>query len=413
MIRRRAVSQGVWGVVALVMGAACGPQTDQSTHRASADVTIVVPGRDASMKALAPEAALAPSPASVASIRVTVTDSGGTILASTQAAVSPDLETVLTLEVPAGAGRRFAVEAWDAAHSLIFYGETTTDLPAGRTTQVTVFLEDVAISIDPASASVALGASRSFTARLTGTPDAAFIWSVGDVVGGNAFWGTLTPTNPTVYTAPGMFPGGSHQIVIRATTVSSPLRSAASTVTLLSATVDTGRLGVELSGSGAGAVFSDPSGIACPSTCAESYPRGTVVTLTADPDTGSVFEGWSGGACSGTGACTLAVEGDVTVGAQFGRQTVTLKVSFAGDGDGLILSNPPGIACSGSCDASFLAGTAVTLEAVPDASSYFKEWREGGCGGAEPCTVHLTADTEVRAIFCEIGRDKPGRVCED
>jgi hypothetical protein len=51
--------------------------------------------------------------------------------------------------------------------------------------------------------------------------------------------------------------------------------------------------------SGAGAVRSDPAGIACGATCAASYLDASVVTLTATPATGSRLSRW-GGACSGT-----------------------------------------------------------------------------------------------------------------
>jgi len=44
---------------------------------------------------------------------------------------------------------------------------------------------------------------------------------------------------------------------------------------------------------------SSPAGIACGATCAQSYATGIAVTLTAAPDPGSVFAGWSG-ACAGT-----------------------------------------------------------------------------------------------------------------
>ena len=37
------------------------------------------------------------------------------------------------------------------------------------------------------------------------------------------------------------------------------------------------------------------------------------VTLTATPDAGSKFVGWSGGGCSGTGECTVTVDGRVDV----------------------------------------------------------------------------------------------------
>jgi len=41
------------------------------------------------------------------------------------------------------------------------------------------------------------------------------------------------------------------------------------------------------------------------------------VTLTAIPDTGKTFVGWSGGGCSGTGACVVTMNADTTVTALF------------------------------------------------------------------------------------------------
>lgn len=70
----------------------------------------------------------------------------------------------------------------------------------------------------------------------------------------------------------------------------------------------TGTLNVQTSGPGQ-VTLNPPGGI---------YPSGTSVTLTAVPDAGSVFEGWSG-ALSGTATSeTLVVNGDLTVGAAFG-----------------------------------------------------------------------------------------------
>jgi PKD repeat protein len=63
---------------------------------------------------------------------------------------------------------------------------------------------------------------------------------------------------------------------------------------------------VSKAGSGSGSVSSSPAGIACGSDCQTSFDNGTVVTLTAAPDPGSVFAGWSGD-CSGTGSCQLTM----------------------------------------------------------------------------------------------------------
>lgn len=56
--------------------------------------------------------------------------------------------------------------------------------------------------------------------------------------------------------------------------------------------------------------------ISCPSTCTATYTKGQSVTLTARPNANSTFAGW-GGACAGTGSCTITMNGDKTVSASF------------------------------------------------------------------------------------------------
>jgi hypothetical protein len=74
---------------------------------------------------------------------------------------------------------------------------------------------------------------------------------------------------------------------------------------------------VSLAGTGAGSVTSIPTGISCPGTCSHGYARGTMVTLSATPATGSAFAGWSGAGCSGTGTCTVTISSDQAVTATF------------------------------------------------------------------------------------------------
>jgi len=76
-------------------------------------------------------------------------------------------------------------------------------------------------------------------------------------------------------------------------------------------------LTVAESGTGTGTVTSSPAGIECGSTCSSGFGAGQEVTLTATPDAGSEFAGWSGGGCSGTGPCVATLNADVNVTAQF------------------------------------------------------------------------------------------------
>ena len=62
---------------------------------------------------------------------------------------------------------------------------------------------------------------------------------------------------------------------------------------------------------------SSPAGINCGTACAATYDSGTVVTLTARPDSLSAFGGWRGGGCSGTGPCRVTLTGNTTVTADF------------------------------------------------------------------------------------------------
>ncbi|MFM8520028.1 MAG: trypsin-like serine protease [Solirubrobacterales bacterium] len=85
------------------------------------------------------------------------------------------------------------------------------------------------------------------------------------------------------------------------------------------------RLEVTKSGSGSGAVTSNPSGISCGSTCSADFTGGTTVTLTAKPDSGSGFKGWSG-PCSGTATCQVTLTEANQVGAAFAKgPTASLK----------------------------------------------------------------------------------------
>jgi len=80
--------------------------------------------------------------------------------------------------------------------------------------------------------------------------------------------------------------------------------------------VETHTLSVYKTGTGAGTISSSPPGIACGDNCAGDFTVGENVTLTATPDAGSMFGGWSD-ACSGTGSCAVAMDSEKAVTASF------------------------------------------------------------------------------------------------
>ena len=89
-------------------------------------------------------------------------------------------------------------------------------------------------------------------------------------------------------------------------------------------TLNTYALTVSKLGTGTGTVTSSPAGITCGGDCSEVYNHGTTVVLTATPTTGtaataSVFAGWSGGGCTGTGTCSVSMTGARSVTATFDR----------------------------------------------------------------------------------------------
>ncbi len=161
-------------------------------------------------------------------------------------------------------------------------------------------------------------------------------------------------------------------------------------------------LTVSKSGIGSGTVSSSPGGISCGGTCAADYDYGTMITLTASPAAGSVFDSWSGCNSVNGATCSVTMSASRTVTATFRPQRFTLTVSKDGVGTGTVSSSPGGIACGGSCSADYDNGTTVTLTATPTLG-VFLQWG-GACSGVltSTCTVTMTAAKSVTATFVSL-----------
>jgi len=81
--------------------------------------------------------------------------------------------------------------------------------------------------------------------------------------------------------------------------------------------------------SGTGTITSQPVGVSCGGDCVAEYVDGTVITLTAAPDAGSIFTGWTGGGCSGIGPCVVTMNANQSVTATFTSLTPVLG-TFSG-----------------------------------------------------------------------------------
>jgi len=162
---------------------------------------------------------------------------------------------------------------------------------------------------------------------------------------------------------------------------------------------DTGEtLTVNLSGSGSGVVTSNPPGINCGSDCTEAYFHNTVVTLAAVPDPGSLFTGWSGAGCSGTGTCVVTMDAARSVTANFSPGAL-LTISLDGTGTGTVTSSPAGINCGSDCTETYPYDTVVTLTAIPAPGSIFTGWTGAGCSGTGTCVITMDAARSITATF--------------
>ncbi|MDH3479332.1 MAG: hypothetical protein OEO20_13630, partial [Gemmatimonadota bacterium] len=167
-------------------------------------------------------------------------------------------------------------------------------------------------------------------------------------------------------------------------------------------------------GTGSGTVASSPAGISCTITdgtasgdCAQAYTQNTQVTLTATPSAVGVhqFQSWSGAGidCPGTGPCTLTMDANQTVTAEF-IEFHSLTVQGAGTGDGTVAGGG-GIDCSissgqtqGNCSVFFTEGVNVDLTASASPGSTFDGW-SGACTGTGGCQVTMSQARTVTASF--------------
>lgn len=156
-------------------------------------------------------------------------------------------------------------------------------------------------------------------------------------------------------------------------------------------------------GAAAGVVTGSPAGINCGATCAFGYPGGQTVVLTANPPVGTVFTGFTG--CDSSTATTCTVTMALAMGRAVTANFTTvpirnLTVTKSGTGNGNVAGT--GISCGADCTEAYNDGTNVVLSATPVApGSRFSSWVGCDAPSASTCTMNMTSDKTVTAIFTQ------------
>ena len=121
------------------------------------------------------------------------------------------------------------------------------------------------------------------------------------------------------------------------------------------------------------------------STTGGTFASGTQVSITATPNAGYSFSGWSNG--STVNPLTLTLNSNTTVTANFQVivNSYTLTVTA---GEGGSVSTEGG---------EYEEGTEVTVTATPDEGYEFISWSDGST--ANPLTVNLNSNTSITANF--------------
>lgn len=114
--------------------------------------------------------------------------------------------------------------------------------------------------------------------------------------------------------------------------------------TFTSTTAPAQHLEVVHAGPGTGKVSSAGHGIDCGTACTADVPKGTLVTLLAEPAKGSLFSGWSLAACGRAMQCAVTMDAATTATATFALDTRRgLATDLDGDGmEDLLWVHPSG-----------------------------------------------------------------------
>lgn len=156
--------------------------------------------------------------------------------------------------------------------------------------------------------------------------------------------------------------------------------------------------------SGPGSIVSSPAGIQCGSTCSQAFDAGTLVTLTAQPAAGAVFNGWS--LCAGTGSCQVTMDAARSITATFTGATgptATLEANPAriapGQSSVLSWSSTNATSCTAGGGWSGRGGPSGSATVRPSSTTTYTATCSGGSGSAT-ASATVTVEAPAEAGLC-------------
>jgi hypothetical protein len=212
-----------------------------------------------------------------------------------------------------GSGTASGTTSWSVSGIALQSGanvlRVTARDAAGNTRTATL-----TVTYTPPITATTLSVSLAGSGNIVSTPSGIDCGIVCSAAFGGTTTVTLTATPATGAAFTGWSGGGCS-----GTGTCTVTMDAAKTVTAtfaVAAPTSTYALTVSKNGNGTGRAISAPAGLDCVTNCTAAFGANTPVMLTATPSTGSTFSGW-GGACAGTGPCTLTMTQAKSVTATF------------------------------------------------------------------------------------------------
>ena len=121
------------------------------------------------------------------------------------------------------------------------------------------------------------------------------------------------------------------------------------------------------------------------------YNRGDSVDVTATPNGGYSFTGWSGSVSGTTNPVRVTMDGVKTVTANFSQSQYTLTVNVSPSSSGSVSKSPN--------QSTYAYGAQVILTATPNSGYTFNNWTGDVTGATNPVTVTMNGNKSTTANF--------------